>query len=454
MARLFAAIALVLSSFNCGGAWAQSGAQSSDQLLGDLEALKAVVEAQARRIQALEAAAENESERLEATAPAEPIDTAGPSPDRIGRFPDDAIVITGDFPGSIRIPGRDGSIRIGGFIRADIIHDTDSLGFEDLVVNRTIPLDGDAGAGDGQTRLTARLSRVNFDFRRQTRLGAFRTFIEADFFGGGDEFNSNYEFRLRHAAAQLGDIYVGQWWSSFTDVASFPESADFAGPMGNIAIRQPGIRWMSDVGNGWRLGAAVENPAGDLSGPEISLASDSVPDLIGYAQLTRNWGRIKIAGLGRRLETEEASAWVGGVNVSGRIPLKFIGDRDNITFQAQTGEGITRYFAGFAGAGLDGSVNGQGAIDPTGVLSGYLAYQHWWSDTLRSTAMAGAMDLDLGSEAAPESFDNGEYYSANLFWTPVNGATLGIDLIYATQETRSGRKGDGLRFQGSARFDF
>ncbi|MEM8983015.1 MAG: DcaP family trimeric outer membrane transporter [Pseudomonadota bacterium] len=409
---------------------AQSQAEplTNAKLQKEIQLLRAIVEAQARRIDVLEAASAEKLE-LNDDESARSFVVSANKLVSIGRFPDDAIVTTGDFPGSIRVPDQDGSVRIGGFVRADVVHDLESLGFEDLVFNRTIPLDGSAGDDESQTRLSARLSRISIDFRRKTTTGRVRTFIEADFFGGGDEFSSGYEFRLRHAAAQLGDFYLGQWWSSFSDVASFPEGSDFAGPLGKIVVRQPGIRWANDVGEGWRLGASVENPAGDLSGPDIALASDSVPDLIGYAQLTRDWGRVKLAGLGRRLETENSAVWAGGINLTGRFPVRFLGARDNIVFQAQVGEGITRYFAGFGGAGLDGIVSVDRGIEPAGVTAGYVAYQHWWNDTLLSTVTAGAMKLDLASTAAPGSFERGEYYSANLFWTPINGATFGFDVI-------------------------
>ncbi|MEM8982992.1 MAG: DcaP family trimeric outer membrane transporter [Pseudomonadota bacterium] len=429
---------------------------ADDRLRQEVEELRELVRQQGARIEALETNNQNQRSVDVVVADTSKTRRNGKLSDAqpTGRFPDDAIVTSGDFPGSISIPGRGGSVRIGGFVRADVVHDVDSVGFEDLVLNRTIPLDGDNGDGDSQTRLSARLSRINVDFRRNTERGLFRTFIEADFFGGGDELLSNYEFRLRHAAAQFGDFYAGQWWSSFADVRSLPESGDFAGPLGKVALRQPGLRWARNVSPRTRLGLAFENPAGDLSGPSPALSSDSVPDTIAYIQRSGDWGHIKLAGLVRRLDARRASTWAGGINVTGRVSFDWLSERDNLAFQLQLGSGVTRYLAGFAGSGLDGTVSDEGQIDTADLISGFAAYQHWWSNRLRSTIAIGAMRLESAETADSLSFERGVYAGINLFWTPIDGANFGFDIIRASRYTLADRDGDGTRLLATARFDF
>lgn len=92
----------------------------------------------------------------------------------IGRFPDNAIVRAGDFDGSIVIPGTSASVRIGGYVQADMGYDFDSLGFSDALNLRTLPLDGAPSDGEHVFRSHARYSRLNIDIRDQTQLGAVR----------------------------------------------------------------------------------------------------------------------------------------------------------------------------------------------------------------------------------------------------------------------------------------
>ena len=271
-----------------------------------------------------------------------------------GRFPDDAIVTTGEFPGSIEIPGTDVSVRLGGFVRADVIHDIDSLGFPDVVNHLTIPVDGSPADGTGQTRFSARNSRINFDVRGHSYLGEVRAFIEADFLGSGDARTSNYQFQLRHAAAQVGHLYVGQWWSTFVDVAAIPEGAN--APLGALTLRQPGIRWGQNLGEMFRTVLAVESPSGSLTAATPPAASDSVPDLVGYVQVRTSWLRLRVSGILRRLEADEEKIFVGGGSLTGRIQLPFLGAHDNIAFQGQYGSGFSRYYLAFATAGLDAIV--------------------------------------------------------------------------------------------------
>jgi hypothetical protein len=51
-------------------------------------------------------------------------------------------------------------------------------------------------------------------------------------------------------------------------------------------------------------------------------------------------------------------------------------------------------------------------------------------------------------------FQNGASYSANLFWSPVETATFGIEYVYAEREIASGQFGSASRLNALARFDF
>ncbi len=453
-----AAIGALASS---SAAAAQTTDGDTDRLLEQIEALRALVEAQAERIDALEAAqstpSEPEVERLAVPqeAPQPETTTLVPAARQpIGRFPDDAIVTAGDFDGAVAVPGTDGSFRIGGFVRAEGNFDVDSLGGQFATLVNTIPLDDSSRDGETQTLFHVRNSRVNFDYRQPTQLGPLRTFVELDFFGDGSQLSNNFELRLRHAAAQLGNLYVGQWWSYFVDVASFVESADFIGPLGTPALRSPGIRWSQNVGERWRWGVGLENPEGDISGSDSALVSESTPNITGYVQTTQEWGRLRVAALGLELESESDSTFTGGVNITGRINTPLLGAQDAITFGGQVGSGFARQYTGFGGLGLDGVLNADGSVDATDVLAGYIAYQHWWTDRLRSNAHISALDLDAGDGAALTDLSESRKAVINLFWTPVDNATFGVDVVYAERETVGGDTGDGLRLQAAARFDF
>ncbi len=456
-------IRVLLTSAVVGGAVLSSAPVFADsdveELRAQLEALTLLVERQAEELRQLKQQHAPSGSINDAADGAQDADTTSSINDTaqrqpIGRFPDDAIVTAGSFDGSLQIPGDDASVRLGGFVRLEGSYDFDNMGIQDVTSVRTIPLDGTAEDDTRQARFHIRNSRLNVDYRKTTAFGPLRTFFEVDIFGGGGEFINNYELRVRHLAAQIGNVYVGQWWSYFDDVQSIPETSDFGGPLGAPILRNPGIRWAADVAPGWRLGLGVENPAGDIEDPEDLFASDEIPDITAFAQVTQDWGRLRVAGLVRRLSSTEDDVTVGGINLSGRLSLPFGGGKDNIAFQAQLGEGFTHYYSTFAGQGLAGFIDADGRIEATGITSAYIAYQRWWSEQWRSTVYASVLELDNPDGVPGSTFSRGEYYAANLFWTPLDGATFGMELVHASRETESGLAGDGMRFQISARVDF
>ncbi|MEM6513537.1 MAG: DcaP family trimeric outer membrane transporter [Pseudomonadota bacterium] len=378
--------------------------------------------------------------------------STGAGRQEIGRVPDDAFVRAGDFVGSLLLPGSSASVRIGGYIQADMGYDFDSLGFSDALNLRTLPLDGFAGDDESIFRSHARNSRLNIDVRDSTRLGEFRTFVEFDFFGSGNTFTNNYSPVLRHAAAGIGNLYFGQYWSQFTDLAAFPEGT--SSPLGQPLVRNPGIRWRTDLNEHWRVAIGIEDPAGDLSGESALLASDAVPNLTGYVQVEKPWGRVRLAGLGLRLESTSDSVYGGGVHLSGRLSIPLVNDQDNLAFSFQAGRGFAHYYATLSNAGLEGVVSNDGSIEATEVLAGYLAYQHWWSDTLRSTLKISGLDFTSPQGSGELDLDSGTSFGVNLFWSPFTNSTFGLEYVHADRKVVNGLSGSGSRLSGVARFDF
>ncbi|MEM7492477.1 MAG: DcaP family trimeric outer membrane transporter [Pseudomonadota bacterium] len=372
----------------------------------------------------------------------------------IGRFPDDAFVTAGSFDRSISVPGTDGAIRIGGALQVDANFDTDHQGFQQIGTPPTIPLDGTVDDGDEQFAIHARHTRVNFDYRAPTDLGEFRTFVEFDFFGDGDEFTNDYDLRLRHAAAELGPWKLGQFWSGFVDVFSFPETADPGGPLSAPVLRNPGIYYVRGEQQGSNWGIGIENPAGDLGGNTDLIASESAPNVVAFAKLQRDWGYLRLAGLGVQLESDTDQEFTGGIHLSGRLNTPFTGsEQNNIAFAAQAGSGFVHYYSSFVGE-LDGVISDDGTIEPTDIIGAYFGYQHFWTDRWRSTVTGSFFDLGLPQGANPLAHSNSERVSGNLFYTPTEGVTLGLEGIYNTLETFDGSEGDGFRIEFVGRFDF
>ena len=371
----------------------------------------------------------------------------------IGRVPDDAFITRGTFDRSIALPDGLGSFRIGGNIILNANYDFENFGFQQISVQPSIPVDGSPEASEQQFAAHVRFSRFNFDYRNDTPLGEFRTFIEMDFFGDGNEVSNNYAPRLRHVAGELGNWKFGQFWSGFMDVFSQPETADPGGPLALPSLRQPGIYYVGGDrdGSGWGIG--IENPAADLSGNTDLQRSEFMPTFVAFAKIQGSWGYVRLAGIALQFRSTEEDVYSGGAHLSGRINLPFLGERDNISFGAQYGQGFVHFYESFIG-GRDGFIDDEGNVDLTTVMGAFGALQYWWSDRWRSTVNFSYLDLDLASGFAPLAYANGYRISGNLVVTPILGATFGFEMNYDRSRTKDDSVRDGLRLEFVSRLDF
>ena len=131
--------------------------------------------------------------------------------------------------------------------------------------------------GVNNTTVSIRPTRMNLDFRVPVKaLGDVRFYVEADFFGS----NSTTP-RLRHAYTQVKNLLIGQTFSNFQDPDAGPDTLDFQGPNGQVAIRNPQIRYSAKLAEKTSLRFSVEKPSSDVAfkTPEFSaLPNSPAPD--------------------------------------------------------------------------------------------------------------------------------------------------------------------------------
>ena len=122
---------------------------------------------------------------------AAPTESTTPLEQQVAATPQASSAAPTERPKGLQTQIGDFSVKLGGYIKVDLIHDFDAIGSTDSFDPRTIPTDGsDAGTN---TRMHARQTRLNLDVRGPTSAGDVRLFAEGDFFGSGNAF------RLRHA---------------------------------------------------------------------------------------------------------------------------------------------------------------------------------------------------------------------------------------------------------------
>jgi len=337
-----------------------------------------------------------------------------------------------DFTGSIPIPDTEAAIKIGGFAKMSMVGTFDPLGTDDRFITGLIPVGApDSGAGVNEVAVSARQSRLGIEIRDSTDYGPLRAFVEGDFAGSGNTY------RLRHAYGQFRQILAGKTWSTMVDNRATPEEIDFEGINGRIQVRQPQVRYFPSFGRNLDLLVGLEDPAPDVTdGRGVS----QYPDIV--ASVRRNWAdrwHIKTSLLARQIKAEWSldpsisdSKFGWGASVSGRVGFEIWDEKDNILFQFNYGDGIGRYVNDLQEVGgQDAVFNSQtGALETLEVFSGYVAYQHWWQERLRSTMTYSWVDVDNLDFQDDSDYANTDRAIINLLWSPVTRIDVGGVLLW------------------------
>jgi len=337
----------------------------------------------------------------------------------------------------------DTTLKVGGYVKVDLIHDFDAIGSQDSFDPRTIPTDGSEGRN---TQMEAQQSRLNLDLRSATSSDPLHAFVEGDFFG------DNNSFRLRHAYAEMGHVLGGQTWSAFVDVDGMPETLDFESPIGFPQIRLPQVRYSNEFAGGDSFAVAIEDPNSEIVPPTgvPGQAEELAPSLTGRYVCKNSRGHVQLGAFGGMSSyradsgsTDDVALW--GLNLSTKIAT--FGE-DSTIVQLTYGDGVGQYRGGISAA-----PDANGDLEAVTVAAVLASYEHHWSEQFRSTLMYSRADGDVPSGAPPGTSEKLQYAAANLIWQFSDRAWTGVECLYGTNQTVDGNDGAATRLQFAIRFN-
>jgi hypothetical protein len=238
------------------------------------------------------------------------------------------------------------------------------------------------------------------------------------------------------------------------------------------------------------------------SGVFTDALKTSYPELIGTARINQPWGHLQIGGVVRTDTLNDGQfldrSYVGyGGTISGDVhpfsgapgalgkdDLGFgIGIGTELGGQLANGVGLNTNF----GAALN--VPGFGLVNPIAQTAGTAAgttalwntansavrraydrvvatqsprssdgwiwYQHWWTENLRSTLEASAIWSSINTNITPGQGNKLlSTTHGNLIWSPVAFVDLGVEYAWGHRVTTNNFKGDAYSIQGSMRVRF
>jgi hypothetical protein len=327
---------------------------------------------------------------------------------------------------------------VGGYVKADLIHDLKPIGSPNYFDVSKIPTDGATGSN---THLQAMETRLFLDVRRDSRFGEVRGFVEGDLFGAGNTL------RLRHAYVQVGERWLmGQMWSTFMDEAIIPATLDFEKPAAYAISRVPQVRYTQPLGKQLHVSFALEEPSKNVQLPGPGTASTPRPEVVVRVKSHGARGHVALSAFHGMLEFAPDSGATqrmtsSGVNLSGAHK---VGERDQITAQIIYGPGIARHRFGSFGA-----PDAQGQLAPITAVGGTVGYLHFWNKEWSSFLVlnAGQEEPQAGQPGTDSRLLT--YGAVNLLWHFTPKAFVGVEYLHGRHEVISGASGTADRIMVS-----
>jgi len=433
--------------------------QATDERLQQQE--QQIIELQ-RRLEELESAAmSGTAPRAEAPQPAaDAATTMDTPPDAEARETHELLsgdeLISEEFPASWPMFGTDMRMKVGGYVKTDLVFDLDGTLDKNQFLMSTIPVEGTPEhENDGYTSFFAKETRFNIDVRRVTP-GALplRGFVEGDFFSAGNQF------RLRHAYMVAGNFIIGQTWTTLSMLESLPFMIDFAAGDALFGGRTSQVRYQRTVNDSWKLAVAVESL--DLLGIENpnglpGKATTQLPLLAFRADYHWSGGLLLLGTSVAQLH------WDGGATgpsddalqiaavVAGRLNL---GTNNYFTWNVAYGDGAGENIMAFAGSDANAVLTADGTLETMSSKSVVVGFWHRWNEQLTSNASYAYGWLDTPPSRDPFALKRGGVGHINLIWRPVRQFSTGIEYMWGAQRVQNDALGRAERIQLMAKFDF
>jgi DcaP outer membrane protein len=357
-------------------------------------------------------------------------------------------------------------LSIGGRLKIDAIYNANSVGGvrtskSDLAFSPTSISVPDTSRNSLDANL--RESRLWATLSLPLGQNKLSTYVEFDFFdtkkdASGRTHVAN-EPRMRHLYSTFKNLTVGKTYTTFANLSSYPEINDANGPVASLLLRQELIRYNAPLSWG-EIFLAIEKAESTFSlttGNRFQVNDDQIPDFIGKIKFSGSWGNMSVAGIireinadGKIMPANDDRQWGAALSMAGQLYLSI---QDNLRFALSYGDVLGRYLS--FNAFNDASIDNTGRINLTEILGGHIAYQHWWTRSLRSSLAIGAAYANQDTNTSPATI-NKIFASShiNLLWSPVHKMTLGLEWLHGYRELNNGNHGHLDRLQLSAIYKF
>jgi hypothetical protein len=230
-----------------------------------------------------------------------------------------------------------------------------------------------------------------------------------------------------------------------------------------------GARTEGPKADGTNVQFSLENPEGDytqrngpsstvVTGTGLSPTSNQMPDLHARINIDRPWGHLSAAALLRKIRIDDGlgnkpstTGW--GLMTAFGIPTW---GKDRLTGQLIYGDGVGRYIPDAANSGATSP--DPGTLNSQTSYAAWMAYTHWWSDSMRSAVAVGGTHVKPNAGDVPAALvqTNTRSFHTNLLYSPpgIPDLLLGVEYVWGRRDLLTGDSGYLRRATASAWYFF
>ncbi|MFZ5691496.1 MAG: porin [Pseudomonadota bacterium] len=404
------------------------------------------------------------------------------------------------------IPGTDTCIKIGGYVRYDGYHNAAGFAY---------PTQGAGGNMNRFYNTWAQQARFRMtgDVRTQTEYGTLRAYFAfgVNFLNTANELGTsaaNTTLAMERAFIQFAGFTIGRadtFFAFYNGAAYGLVPTAFDGSSGPGGLNVFAYTWQ--FGNGLSASVSAEDQS-NFGAPVIDLNQTTsgvgfqddrqgqrMPNLVANLRVDQAWGSAQIMGalhdVGGRYYNGGLGCPAGFSNSTGcanpgneigwavgaGLTLKMPWDaKDTLSGVIAYAEGASRYIAALQGNNFlhkQGIAMGQytdgvfanpgqiagynGGIELTQVWGGSIAFEHYWTPSLRTSWVAGYMNVEYSDTAKALLAANGcalantfsglsamtncnpdwsaYRLSSRTMWNPVANLDIGVEVAYSKVNT-------------------
>lgn len=351
---------------------------------------------------------------------------------------------------TINIPGTKTDFAFGGYVKLDMVYDTDyDLGDATSPFNLLNPT---ANATDGRTDFTAYETRLNFRSHTQTDHGNLNTFFEVHFLPDG-------KLNLRHAYGEYAGFLAGQTWTNFMSFVGTTRTLALGDPIGYNMERQGQFRYTHKLGEG-ALSVALEDPDTLIARPDLAIASEEsrLPDLTLRYEYRR---LLALSGVVRELSTNDNIGTVDdrvtGYGLQAQFSLPLL-ESTKLKGSYTIGSGIGNYMGNPGNMGHKSAPDvyvRNGELETADIQGGGVSLNHNWNPQWFSSVGYSWLEQDLPKAQGYDGhFDEVDYSFANVIWDITDRLMVGAEYQFVDLQTIAGDQRDASRLQLSAQYQF